>query len=263
MGQFWNAGVVNKLVTDWHVTVVRAAMGVESGGYLTQATTEKNRVIAVIEAALAAGIYVVVDWHDHNAEQHQGQAKTFFDEIAKTYGNCPHLIFETFNEPEWQDWSSVIKPYHQTLVTSIRAKSQNLVILGSRMWDQRLDEVAANPLDTSKYPNIAYTVHFYAATHKQWNRDMVQVAVNKNLPILASECGLSEASGNGNIDVTEFNTWVNYLESKSIGWIVWSLADKAESSAMLKPGASTSGAWSTSNYTPAGLATYNLLRSKQ
>ena len=250
-------------MSDWHVTVVRAAMGVESGGYLTNAATEKAKVIKVIDAALAAGIYVVIDWHDHNAEKHTTQAKAFFDEIAKTYGNCPHVIFETFNEPEYQDWNSVIKPYHQTLVSSIRTRSKNLVILGSRNWDQRLDEVAASPLDASKYTNIAYSVHFYSATHKQWNRDMVQKAVDKKLPILASECGLSEASGNGSVDETEFKTWVNCLESKSIGWIVWSLADKAESSALLKTGASTTGAWSTNNYSKAGLATYNLIRSKQ
>ena len=262
-GQFWNYGVVNTLVKDWHVTVVRAALAVEMGGYLENAATERQKVINVIEAALDLGVYVIVDWHDHNANSHQNQAKTFFTDIADLYGNCPNVIFEPFNEPEWQDWNSVIKPYHQALVSTIRTKSQNLVLLGSRMWDQRLDEVAANPLDSSVYKNIAYTVHFYAASHRQWNRDLVQVAIDKNLPILASECGLSEASGAGNIDVNEFNNWVTFLESNYIGWAVWSLADKAESSAMLNPGASTIGAWTTNNYSPAGLATYNLIRSKQ
>ena len=263
MGQFWNSGVVNTLVNDWRVNVVRAAMGIEMGGYLENPVAEKQKVLAVIEAALDQGIYVIIDWHDHNANQHQTQSIQFFNEIASTYGNCPHIIFETFNEPEWQDWATQIKPYHEAVVSSIRTKSQNLAVLGSRMWSQSLDEVAANPLNTAVYKNVAYTVHFYAATHKQWNRDLVQTAVNANIPMLASECGLSEASGNGYVDTNEFNTWVSFLESNHIGWLVWSIADKAESSAALKPGSSPNGGWTTASYTQSGLHVYNTIRSKQ
>ena len=41
MGQFYNSGVISTLVNDWKVTVVRAAMGVEMGDYLTHPATEK------------------------------------------------------------------------------------------------------------------------------------------------------------------------------------------------------------------------------
>ena len=124
--------------------------------------------------------------------------------------------------------------------------------------------MANDPLDSTRYTNIAYSVHFYAATHKQWNRDMVQQAIDKNLPIFASECGLSEANGDGSIDVGEFNIWISFLESNSIGWVVWGVDDKEESSAALKPGASTNGGWVASrDLTPGGLVAYNLIRSKQ
>ena len=263
MGQFYNAGVINTLVNEWHVNAVRAPLGVEPDGYLANPAAERQKIVAVIEAALHYGIYVIIDWHDHNANQHQTQAINFFKDIAGIYGNCPNVIFEPFNEPEWQDWATEIKPYHEALVPAIRTKSQNLIVLGSRMWDQRLDEVAANPLNPAVYKNIAYTVHFYAATHKQWNRDLVQIAISANLPVLASECGLSEASGNGAIDTNEFNTWVSFLESNHIGWLVWSITDKAESSAALKPGASTAGVWTVNNYTPGGTHAYTVIRSKQ
>ena len=262
MGKYWVHSTIASLRNNWKITVIRAAMGVENGGYLTAPDVEKQKVINVIESALTLGIYVIVDWHDHNADQHADKAITFFTEIAQKYGNCHNLIFEPFNEPEQQDWAKVIKPYHEKVIPAIRKKSQNLILLGSRQWDQRLDEVAANPLNTTKFLNIAYTVHFYAATHKQWNRDLVQKAINKKLALFASECGVSEASGNGAINTTEFTTWINFLEKNGISWVAWSVSDKAESSAALKPGANPNGAWTTAQYTPAGLFLYNTIRAR-
>lgn len=41
MGQYYNSNSVKWLKDDWKCTVVRAAMGIESGGYLTNSVTEK------------------------------------------------------------------------------------------------------------------------------------------------------------------------------------------------------------------------------
>ena len=261
MGQYYNSGVVSTLVNDWKVTVVRAAMGVESGGYLTQPATERQKVINVIEAALDQGIYVIVDWNDHNANQHQADAIAFFQDIASIYGNCPHVIFEPFHEPELQDWKTVIKPYHEALVSAIRTKSQNLVLLGSRQWNQRLDEVADNPLDSKVYTNIAYTVHFWAATHKEKDRDIVQVAIDKDLPVFASECGFTEATGDGTIDMNEFYKWYNFMESNYISWVISAISDNGQTSAVLKSGASISGNWNIAvDLTTSGATARNVIR---
>ena len=260
--KYWVHSTIASLKNNWKITVIRAAMGVEQGGYLTAPVVEKQKVINVIESALTLGIYVIVDWHDHNANKNSAKAIAFFTEIAQKYGNCHNLIFEPFNEPEQQDWAKVIKPYHEKVIPAIRKKSQNLILLGSRQWDQRLDEVAANPLNATKFLNIAYTVHFYAATHKKANRDLVQKAINKKLALFASECGVSEASGNGAINKTEFTTWINFLEKNGISWVAWSVSDKAESSAALKPGSNPNGKWTTAQYTPAGLFLYNTIRAR-
>jgi len=113
MPQYWNAATVNWLKDDWHMTVIRAAMGIESGGYLENSWAEKGRMEAVVDAAIAAGIYVVIDWHDHHAEQHVEQAKGFFSEMARKYGGYPNVLFELYNEPVHQSWSGTIKPYHE------------------------------------------------------------------------------------------------------------------------------------------------------
>jgi len=71
---FYTANTVQSLKCNWNANVVRAAMGVENGGYLTNPSAEQAKVETVIKAAIAQGIYVIVDWHDHNAQNHVDQA---------------------------------------------------------------------------------------------------------------------------------------------------------------------------------------------
>jgi endoglucanase len=93
IGKYYNGDCVQWLADDWRCTVVRAAMAVESGGYLTNPQAEMNKVKTVIDACLDLGIYVIVDWHDSNAQNHQEQAIAFFKEIAAEYGNTPNVIY--------------------------------------------------------------------------------------------------------------------------------------------------------------------------
>ena len=60
-GQFWNASAVATTARQWGATVIRAAMGIEQGGYLDNPGTEKNRLKIIIDAAIAEGIYVIID----------------------------------------------------------------------------------------------------------------------------------------------------------------------------------------------------------
>ena len=84
--KYYNRTTIKWLKDDWHATIVRAAMGVEdSGGYISNPDTEKAKVFAVIDAAIAEGIYVIVDWHSHNAENYLQQSKAFFAEVAQKY----------------------------------------------------------------------------------------------------------------------------------------------------------------------------------
>merc|ERR1712004_275362 len=102
----------------------------EMGGYLENSGVETRRMEAVVDACIAAGIYVVIDWHDHNAEQHVGQAKGFFSKMAQKYGRYPNVMFELFNEPVHQSWSGSIKPYHEQVIPVIRQHTKNIIILG-------------------------------------------------------------------------------------------------------------------------------------
>lgn len=249
-GQLWNAGAVGTLADDWHAGVVRAAMGVESGGYLDNPEAEKNRVKTVVNAAIAKGIYVIIDWHDHNATQHTWQSKQFFTEMAQTYGSSPNVIFEIYNEPVGVSWGQV-KSYAVEVIGAIRSTgANNVVVVGTPTWSQDVDAAANDPI--TQFSNVAYTLHFYAGSHKQSLRDKASYAISKGLPLFVTEWGACDASGNGGLDLAESQTWINFLNQNNISWANWSLFDKPETASALKPGAGNNGGWSSSALTASG-----------
>src|SRR5690554_1328846 len=175
-GKFYNYDAIKWLRDDWHINVIRAAMGVspeDNSGYLGNPEMEKQKVITVIEAAIDLGIYVIVDWHSHHGENETAEAQAFFAEIASTYGHYPNIIYETYNEPV-TDWGT-IKSYHESVVSSIRTHdSNNVIILGTAFYSQNIEEATNNPVSGT---NLCYALHYYAATHTFWNS--VQSVSNK------------------------------------------------------------------------------------
>ena len=255
--RFYNAGTVDWLYKDWHCSVVRAAMGVEpADGYIDKPESSKEKIKAVVDAAIKEGIYVIIDFHSHNIRLNE--AKEFFTEMAKTYGKYPNVIYELFNEPDYETWNEV-KEYSIELIKTIRAiDKNNIILVGNPHWDQDINLVADDPL--TGFNNIMYTVHFYAATHKQWLRDRCEYALNKNIPIFISESAGMEASGNGAIDDAEWNRWIEWAESKKISWITWSVSDKDETCSVLLPSAKSDGGWKEKDLKESGIKARNLLR---
>ncbi|MBN2519768.1 MAG: cellulase family glycosylhydrolase [Bacteroidales bacterium] len=256
IGKYYTYDCVKWLRDDWKCMVVRAAMAVESGGYLTNPETEMNKVKTVIDAAIDLGIYVIIDWHDHHAHLHTNAAVDFFKEIATLYGNYPNIIYEIYNEPlGGYTWNDVIKPYNDTLVNAIREiDPDNIIIVGTPTWSQDVDVASNNPIiDT----NIAYALHFYAATHKSWLRSKATSAMNNGIALFVSEYGTCESSGTGLFDTLEMNRWFKFMDDYMISWCNWSIADKDETSAALKSGASANGGWEISDLTESGIYVRN------
>jgi endoglucanase len=248
--RYYNAEVIEWLRDDWYCTVIRAAMAVEEGGYLTQPESERARVETVVDACIDLGIYVIIDWHDHNAEQHEAEAMAFFAGMAEKYGGYDNVIYEIYNEPVHVSWSEDVKPYAEKVIQSIRQHDpDNLIIVGSPTWSQDVDIAVKDPLADG---NLAYTLHFYAGTHKADIRAKGQTALNSGFAIFVSEFGLTEASGDGPLDYNEMLAWEVFMENNHISWCNWSISDKAESSAALVPGSSGSGGWSDSELTDSG-----------
>ncbi len=254
--RFYNAETVKWLKDDWHCTVVRAAMGIEPwDGYLANPDSSKATIEKVIKGAIDEGIYVIVDWHSHGL--HTNEAKRFFGEMASKYADCPNIIWELYNEPINQSWDN-LKQHFSAIIDTIRTHcTDNIILVGNPHWNQDIHIVADSPLNG--YDNIMYTMHFYAGTHRQELRDRCNYALSKGIPIFISECGSSEASGNGNIDIEQWNTWIDWCELNDISWVQWHIADKDESSAMLKPGAQSLGNWAESALSKSGVLTRDKL----
>lgn len=261
IGQYYNTDAINWLASDWRCTIVRAALAVEPDGYLKNPEKEKQKIIAVVDAAIKAGIYVIIDWHDHNAHKHTDAAVKFFGEMARRYGKIPNIIYEPYNEPlQNTDWSKEIKPYHEAVIREIRRYDPaNIIVCGTRSWSQKVDEASQDPL---KFSNIAYTLHFYATTHKQWLRDAATKAMQNGVALMVTEFGTTEASGDGVIDYEETKKWWEFLDANHISWCNWSIADKVEAAAALKPGANPHGKWKDSEITPSGTFVREELRRK-
>lgn len=247
--RFYNKGTVDELTDKWHASVIRAAMGVKiEDNYLENPTFALQCMTPVIEEAIKDGVYVIIDWHAH--DMYTDKAAEFFGKMSAKYGKYPNVIYELFNEPVEDSWES-LKQYATTVIKAIRANDpDNIILMGCPHWDQDIDKVAASPIEGVS--NVMYTVHFYAATHKQYLRDRMQKAVEGGLPVFVSECAGMEASGDGPLNEEEYDKWIDLMERLKISWVNWSLSDKNETCSMLLPRAKADGNWTDDVIKPWG-----------
>ncbi|PFH22628.1 endoglucanase [Caldicellulosiruptor bescii] len=250
-GLQWYGDIINKnafkaLSKDWECNVIRLAMYVGEGGYASNPSI-KEKVIEGIKLAIENDMYVIVDWHvlnpgDPNAEIYKG-AKDFFKEIATSFPNDYHIIYELCNEPNPNEpgvensldgWKKV-KAYAQPIIKMLRSLgNQNIIIVGSPNWSHRPDFAIQDPINDK---NVMYSVHFYSGTHKVdgYVFENMKNAFENGVPIFVSEWGTSLASGDGGPYLDEADKWLEYLNSNYISWVNWSLSNKNETSAAFVP----------------------------
>jgi endoglucanase len=260
IGKYYNYDCVKWLRDDWKCSVVRAAMAVDYGGYAKNPEKELKKIETVIDAAIDLGIYVIVDFHEHNAENFLPEAKTFFTHIAKKYGHYPNIIYEIYNEPLKVSWSEVIKPYSEEVIQVIRQHDpSNIIVCGTPNWSQLVDEASLDPI---KGKNIAYSLHFYSGTHKEWLIDKAEIALANGICLMITEYGTTEANGDGLVYNDETQMWYDWMDKHKISSCNWSVADKREASAALKPGAPAKGKWKEKHIKPSGKLVKSYLEKK-
>jgi len=271
-GDFFNKSAVDWLVSDWQISVLRLPVSAETG---TISTLSLRDIQTGVDAAVSDGIYVIIDWHENNAALHTPQATAFFSLMAKKYGDLPNVIFEIWNEPHndtadyiWSD----IATYAQTVIPAIRQYSSNLVVVGTPAWSSNLTGPTTAPLDPKVYGSVAYTLHFYACTHKV----SIGTTAATKIPVFVTEWGASQSNGGTTATGADDNTvclttstlgtpaatWFSsLLDPQKISSCNWSITNKAESSAALDTNASDTGNWPASVLSPSGTWVRNNIRA--
>ena len=246
-GITWFPDYVNKdafqsIRDDWDANLVRLAMYTDTGdsnGYCSGGDKDSIRglVDAGVTAATELGMYVIIDWHilnDNNPNSHIDDAKEFFDDVSAKYSSNHNVIYEICNEPNGGTSWSDIKSYAEIIIPVIRKNYKNdIIIVGTPNWSQDVDIVSEDPI--TGYDNIMYAVHFYAATHKDDLRNKVKTAISNGLPVFVSEFSLCDASGNGGIDYDSSDVWFDLINDNNLSYASWSLCNKNETSALIKP----------------------------
>jgi endoglucanase len=234
---------------NWNLSLIRAAMGVEAGDnsptYLKDPEHAKAQVETIVRNAIELGVYVIIDWHDHDAIGNREQAKAFFSEMAEKYGSTPNVMYEVFNEPLDVSWDTELKPYHESLRDTIRAKdADNIILLGTPNWDQDVDIAADNPLGGD---NLMYVFHFYSCSHtRQYFLGKVNYALSRGVPLFVSEWGAATADG---IDtdascISEASGWHDWMDENSISWAAWKFDNCSDATCFFVDSAvPTNGNW--------------------
>lgn len=246
---------------NWNLSLIRVAMGIEANDnsptYLKDPAHAKAQVEKIVNNAIKAGVYVIIDWHDHEAIAHQTEAQAFFSEMATKFGDTPNVLYEVFNEPDhgseddpsvqWETWSD-LKPYHEALRDTIRdVDPDNVIILGTPSWDQDVDVAAASPVSGS---NLMYAFHFYACSHTTaYYLGKADAALNAGLPLFVSEWGAATADGNttNSTCINEAGAWHDWMDQHGISWAAWKLDNCPDATCFFVDDAvPTSGGWTTS-----------------
>ena len=255
---FLNEQLFEELSRDAGVNLFRLAVythGVGIIGYCTKGDRARYDadVQKGVELAKNEDMYVIIDWHilsDGDPNIYKEEAKEFFARMAETYKDYNNVLYEICNEPNGVDWATV-KGYAQEIIPIIREKDpRSVIIVGNPDWSKDLRTVAADPLD---FDNILYTLHFYAATHGQDVRDMVEEVSQKGLPIFVTEYGVTAASGDVPRDLDSADLWIDLLEREGISYCMWSFSKVPEACSAIRSTVPKYKGFTQEDYTKTGL----------
>ena len=255
---FLNEKLFEELGRDAGVNVFRLTMytyGVGIMGYCTKGDRERyvRDVDKGVELARMNDMYVIIDWHilsDGDPNTYVEEAKSFFARMAEKYSDYDNVLYEICNEPNGVDWPAV-KGYAEAVIPVIRERDPRAVIIvGNPDWSKDLRSVAADPL---AFENVLYTLHFYAATHGQDVRDMVEEVSQKGLPIFVSEYGVTASTGDLPRDLESADLWIDLLEREGISYCMWSFTKVPEACSAIRATVPKYSGFAPEDYTKTGL----------
>ena len=263
---FVNQDAIMQLSNEFGANLFRIAMYTdENGGYCSGGDQKKLKELVLngVQYAKEADMYVIVDWHilhDNNPLTHQEEALRFFEEITDELKNEKHVLYEICNEPNSGTGWADVKSYAGEVLPVIRKNAPDAVVLiGTPTWCQEIDKPQNDPV--TGYDNIMYTLHFYAATHKEDLRNKMESAIKAGTPVFVSEFGMCDASGNGGNDFVQAQSWIDTMDRLGVSYAVWSLSNKNETSALIASSCQKTSGFAQEDLSESGKWIYNMLRA--
>jgi endoglucanase len=251
-----------KTLRDLGANVFRVAMYTEPrNAYIRNPALSERKARMAIENALGADLYVILDWHilnDSNPNTYLSEATEFFDRMSMLYKDEPGVIYEICNEPNGRtDWSD-IERYSAKIIDTIRKNAPDAVIIvGTPNHCTDFSSVAKRPLE---YRNILYSYHFYINDDNGWEFSNLDWAIDTGLPLFVSEWGIEYDDEKEINYFNQANEMLSMLDNKMISWVFWSLSNKDEPYAILKPTAEAFSGWEEEDLTEPGKYIFSKLR---
>jgi hypothetical protein len=268
---FYNLETVDFFVDNMQIGVIRAAMAIRyykdgtgeikttggTWGHYFDATTQENLIRKVIDAAILNDIYVIVDWHSHNAHDETTRATDFFKKMANEYKDVPNIIWEVYNEPVNASLAQITS-HSKTIVNALRGLgNKNLVLVGSPSYSKQPSSQASNygTATQAQSDNVAFTFHFYAASHGYPNGDGIGNQANSartaGYAVFGSEWGTVNYDGNGSVNSSASDLWTTFMDNNNISNCMWNASSLNEGSSMFTTG-TTINNLATSRLTASG-----------
>ena len=264
--EYVNEDAFKTIRDEWGANCIRLAMYTDESGYCNggDKASIKQTVNDGVSYATDLGMYVIIDWHilhDLDPNKYKTEAISFFDEMSKKYKDYDNVIYEICNEPNGGTTWSQVKSYAEEVIPVIKANNPDaIIIVGTPTWSQDVDQAAKDPI--KGYTNIMYTIHFYAATHKDDLRNKMSSAIASGLPIFCTEFGICDASGNGSIDKDSANKWIASMNDNNVSYCIWNLSNKNESSSLISSGCDKKSGWTESELSEEGKWYVDVLNGK-
>ncbi|KAF7632063.1 Cellulase domain-containing protein [Meloidogyne graminicola] len=239
---FWTPDVVKAIKCYYNANVVRLAVGTD------HPWDDMDRIINIVNASIDLGLYVLIDWHnagdggydfgsgvaDFNA--FVSNAVDFFSFISHLYADVPNMLYEMWSEPAWVEWRT-IKYYHYNVMVAIRINDKRAVIIvGTPDWSTGPNfDVIHSPVVGY---NILYALHWYAIDdklHHIMQHRMIINAKSSGLGTFVSEYGTTTLTEQAPVEYEMVKLWWKFLEKSQVSYINWSMSNKNESTAIIKP----------------------------
>jgi len=238
-----------RIARDWNANAVRISLHPTEWIHRPHVQV-LDRLEQEVRAAVAAGLFVVLDWHtigwpDGYFEKHPewdspddlydsriALAQSFWEAAAQRFGADRRILFELWNEPvfhvkEGEDsggsrWTE-LKPVFERLIGAIRPHAANVVLATGARWAYDLHGIRAAPLAD---PQAAYAWHIYAGHDDndpaRWTAALDDV--DRTHPVLVTEWGFQPGShehfgGTAAEFGTPFAT--RFLQARNLSWTAW------------------------------------------